>query len=63
MATGSSALLRTKLSHCDPSSSLRTFSLRGSWLVLDGAVGRHYQGTTLSTFVTFGTTITWPLFL
>jgi hypothetical protein len=33
------------------------------WLVLDGAVGRHYQGTTLSTFVTFGTTITWPLFL
>lgn len=33
------------------------------WLVLDGAIGRHYRGTTLSTFVTFGTTITWPLFL
>jgi hypothetical protein len=33
------------------------------WLVLDGAVGRHYRGTTLSTFVTFGTTLTWPLFL
>ena len=28
------------------------------WLVVDGAVGRHFYGTTLSSFVTFGTSYT-----
>ena len=31
------------------------------WLVMDGALGRHYLGTSLSSFVTFGTTVTHAL--
>ena len=31
------------------------------WLVVDGAIGRHYFGRGLSTFVTFGTTVSRPL--
>ena len=27
------------------------------WLVVDAAIGRHYSGTGLSSFITFGTTV------
>jgi hypothetical protein len=31
------------------------------WLVVDAAIGRHYYGTGLSSFLTVGTTITRPV--
>jgi hypothetical protein len=33
------------------------------WLVVDAAVGRHYSGTALSSFLTFGTTVSHAVFL
>ena len=33
------------------------------WLVMDAAVGRHYSGTALSSFLSFGTTISRSLFV
>jgi hypothetical protein len=32
------------------------------WLVVDGAIGRHYLGTSLASFVTFGTTVSHSVF-
>jgi hypothetical protein len=33
------------------------------WLVVDAALGRHYSGTGLSSFLTFGTTVSHAIFI